>query len=298
ASFVDIVRKPALSGANLVPLVVSNGRLERPNSLSSLRGSCAWPWASWNLIWRPKKILKQHQEIFKNKSVLSINGASAHVLDDSRLFRDNSFSGNNYQLFRIPGQNCKRDFLSFRSKFENVSWEFSPQLWFKAARLLPAGGPSPQPFFNNFGEFAQAVLSRSGSSPSMKLALFTKASSSSLPWAIPMLSSPHLRGECSSRPRLPPSEVLEGMAFHRVDPAPFLPHGFVAQQVDQWEIVPQDEDPVPPYPHDGHQLPVEYFGLGQPVANFQFDLNIPPWEELKRKPSMTTTSMMVGMPDR
>jgi hypothetical protein len=31
---------------------------------------------------------------------------------------------------------------------------------------------------------------------------------------------------------------------------------------------PQDEDPVPPYPHDGHQLPVEYFGMGQPVANF------------------------------
>jgi hypothetical protein len=61
---------------------------------------------------------------------------------------------------------------------------------------------------------------------------------------------------------------------------------------------PQDEDPVPPYPHDGHQLPVEYFGMGQPVANFQFDLNIPPWEELKRKQSMTTTLMMVGMPGR
>jgi hypothetical protein len=38
----------------------------------------------------------------------------------------------------------------------------------------------------------------------------------------------------------------------------------------------QDEDSVPPYPHDDHQLPVEYFGMGQPVANFQFDLNIPP----------------------
>jgi hypothetical protein len=41
---------------------------------------------------------------------------------------------------------------------------------------------------------------------------------------------------------------------------------------------PQDEDLVPPYPHDGHQLPVESFGMGQPVANFQFDLNIPPME--------------------
>jgi hypothetical protein len=41
---------------------------------------------------------------------------------------------------------------------------------------------------------------------------------------------------------------------------------------------PQDEDPVPPYPLDGHQLPVEFFGIGQLVPNFQFDLNIPPME--------------------
>jgi hypothetical protein len=32
--------------------------------------------------------------------------------------------------------------------------------------------------------------------------------------------------------------------------------------------LPQDEDPVPPYLHDGHQLPVEFFGMGQPMANF------------------------------
>jgi hypothetical protein len=41
---------------------------------------------------------------------------------------------------------------------------------------------------------------RSGSSPSMKLALFTKPSSSSLPWKNSSPSSPHLCGECSSRP--------------------------------------------------------------------------------------------------
>jgi hypothetical protein len=43
---------------------------------------------------------------------------------------------------------------------------------------------------------------------------------------------------------------------------------------------PQDEDPVPPYPHDGHQVPAEFFGMGQPMPNFhfQFDLNIPPEE--------------------
>jgi hypothetical protein len=58
----------------------------------------------------------------------------------------------------------------------------------------------------------------------------------------------------------------------------------------------QDEDLVPPYPHDGHQLPMEYFGMGQPVANFQFDINIPPWEGLKRKKSMLITLMMAGMP--
>jgi hypothetical protein len=286
ASFADVVRKPALSSANLVPLggpvragllssgmhqrssvfnrisypvhhpvdqlasrsnspvkfarraqfqnysKFSNGRLERLNFRSSLRGSCVWPWASRNLIWHPKKILKQHQEISGHKSVLSINGTPDHVSTDSRFARGNSISGNNCQLFGISGQNCKRDFLSFPSKFENVSWEYSPRRWFKATRLLSAGGPSPPPFLNNFGEFAQAVLPRSGSSPSTELALFTKPSSSSLPWAIPSLSSPHLRGVCSSRPPPPPFEVSEGMVFHIVDPAPFLPHGFVAQQVD------------------------------------------------------------------
>jgi hypothetical protein len=40
--------------------------------------------------------------------------------------------------------------------------------------------------------------------------------------------------------------------------------------------LPQDEDLVPPYPNDGQQLPAEFFGLGQPVVNMQFDLNIQP----------------------
>jgi hypothetical protein len=44
---------------------------------------------------------------------------------------------------------------------------------------------------------------------------------------------------------------------------------------------PQDEEPVPPYPHNGHQLPVEFFGMGQPVPIFQFDLNIPPIGEIE-----------------
>jgi hypothetical protein len=38
-------------------------------------------------------------------------------------------------------------------------------------------------------------------------------------------------------PAPPPHEVSEEMAFHRVDPTSFLPHGFVAQQVDHREIM-------------------------------------------------------------
>jgi hypothetical protein len=45
--------------------------------------------------------------------------------------------------------------------------------------------------------------------------------------------------------------------------------------------LPKVEEVVPPYPHNGHQLPVEFFGLGQPVPNFQFDLNIPPIGEIE-----------------
>jgi hypothetical protein len=45
--------------------------------------------------------------------------------------------------------------------------------------------------------------------------------------------------------------------------------------------LPQDKEHVPPYPHNGHQLPVEFFGLGQHVPNFQFDLNIPPTGEIE-----------------
>jgi hypothetical protein len=200
ATFVDVVRKPALSGANLVPLGClvkagpsssglrqrssvfnqisypvhhfvdqlafrsnssvkfarrsqfqnysnsSNGRFVRLNIRLSLRGSRVRPWASWNLIWWPKKILKQHQEISGHKFASSINGTPDPVMIDSRFSWGNSISSNNRQLFGISGQNCRRDFLSFPSKFENVSWEYSLRLWFRAARLSSASGPSPSPF--------------------------------------------------------------------------------------------------------------------------------------------------------
>jgi hypothetical protein len=92
-------------------------------------------------------------------------------------------------------------------------------------------------FFNNLGEFAQAVLPRSGSSLSTELALCAKPSSASLPWTIPPLPNPPLRGECASCQKSLPPKVLEGMAFHRVDPGPFLPLGFTAQQIDHREII-------------------------------------------------------------
>jgi hypothetical protein len=215
----------------------SNSRFERLNIRSSLRGSRVRPWASRNLIWWPKKILKHHPEISGHKFVSSINGPPGPVMNDSRITWGNSISGNNRQLFGISGQNCRRPFDFFPSKFENVSWEYSSRPWFRASLPSPAGGPSPPPFFNNFGEFAQVVLTRSGSSPFTELALFTKPSSTSLSWKSPSPSSPHLCWECSSHLRLPPHEVFEEMVFHRVDPAPFLPHGFVAQQVDHREIM-------------------------------------------------------------
>jgi hypothetical protein len=103
--------------------------------------------------------------------------------------------------------------------------------------LSLTGGPSPPPYYNNSGEFAHAVLSRSGSSPSTELTLFTKPPSSSPPWKSPSLSSSLRRMEQSSPLRFAPHKVPQEMAFHRVDPAPFLPLGFVAQQVDHREIM-------------------------------------------------------------
>jgi hypothetical protein len=38
----------------------------------------------------------------------------------------------------------------------------------------------------------------------------------------------------------------------------------------------QDEDPIPPAPEDGQQLPLVFFGLGQPMPPAGLDLNFPP----------------------
>jgi hypothetical protein len=96
--------------------------------------------------------------------------------------------------------------------------------------------PSPALFYN-FGEFSQAVLSSADASPSTELALFTKPHSAPLPWKNPS----SLCSLASVGPPPPsPSSILgaaKEMAFRRVDPTPFLPHGFVAQQVDHREIM-------------------------------------------------------------
>jgi hypothetical protein len=86
--------------------------------------------------------------------------------------------------------------------------------------LSLTGGPSSLPRYNCFGEFAQAVLSKSASSPSMELALFTKPSSISLPRKSPSPLRSLLRAERSSPLRVAHQEVCEEMTFHRVDHAP------------------------------------------------------------------------------
>ena len=55
---------------------------------------------------------------------------------------------------------------------------------------------------------------------------------------------------------------------------------------------PQDEDPVPPYPNHGHQVPAEFFGMGQPMPNFhfQFDLNIPPEEGINAEENVAANA--------
>jgi hypothetical protein len=282
APFATMSRKPALSGANLVPLGhqkrsvrapaglmqrlsvfdrisfplrsisdheaavrphfqnYSNRRIDRmvrSGFRSSLEAPRVSPWAPRMLVWRPKKILEQCPENFGQDSVPDINGSSVPAASGDQHFRDLSLSGNNSQIFGISGQKCNRPVGSFPDKFANASWGFPPRLWFRPPLLSLTGGPPHPPSFNNFGEFSQAVLSSADTLPSTELALFTKPHSTPLPWKN---QSP----SCSLSSVGPPppslSSILgaaEEMAFCRVDPMPFLPHGFVAQQVDHREIM-------------------------------------------------------------
>jgi hypothetical protein len=97
--------------------------------------------------------------------------------------------------------------------------------------------PSSSPRYNSFGELARVVSSRSVSSPSMELSLFTKPSSISLPRKSTSPPRLRLRAEQSSTKLVARQEVCAEMAFHRVDPTPFLPQGFVAHQVHHREIM-------------------------------------------------------------
>jgi hypothetical protein len=47
----------------------------------------------------------------------------------------------------------------------------------------------------------------------------------------------------------------------------------------------QDEDPVPVAPEDGQQLPLKFFGLGQPVPAAGWDLNLPPEDNAPVQPA-------------
>jgi hypothetical protein len=50
--------------------------------------------------------------------------------------------------------------------------------------------------------------------------------------------------------RVARQEVCEEMVFHRVDLVSFLPHDFVAQQVDHWEIMVRTVTRPQPTTHD------------------------------------------------
>jgi hypothetical protein len=48
---------------------------------------------------------------------------------------------------------------------------------------------------------------------------------------------------------------------------------------------PQDEDSVPVVPEDGQQLPLDFFGLGQPMPVAGWDLNFPPEGNVQVQPA-------------
>jgi hypothetical protein len=48
---------------------------------------------------------------------------------------------------------------------------------------------------------------------------------------------------------------------------------------------PQDEDPVLVVPEDGQQLPLTFFGLGQPLPAVGWDLNFPPEDNVQVQPA-------------
>jgi hypothetical protein len=313
-SFADIVRKPALSGANLVPLGRPNrpersslglkqrhsvfdrisfplrpaidqacvvrsqfqkysnysiGRVASSGFRPSLRTSHVLPWAPRKLIWRPKKILEQCPRNFGQDSVPRLNGSADPVAMGHRHIWNLSLSGKISQIFGPSGQKRKRSFGSFPNKFENDSWVYPPRLWFRPPLLPLTGGPPSLPFFNNFGEFTQAVLLSSNSSPSTKLALFTKPHPSPLPWKNPLISSSPLSVVLLPPSRFASLKAAEEMAFHRVDPATFLPHGFVAQQVDHREFMVRTMTRPQPSAHEDWAIV-----LVQPLLEHEVNFHI------------------------
>jgi hypothetical protein len=64
---------------------------------------------------------------------------------DYRNFWGHSIPGNNLQFFGISGQNCRRSFDSFPSKFENASWVYPPRLWFRSPCSRLRVGHLPRP---------------------------------------------------------------------------------------------------------------------------------------------------------
>lgn len=128
---------------------------------------------------------------------------------------------------------------SFHNKFVNAKWQSSPSSWFKLpASFLPCG-PSSPPIYTCFAEFFQEMKLRGDSSPLTTLSLFTKPH-------LTINSSPGSLKKPSKQPaspthplQTPAKEATQNsaMAYHHVDPTPFLPQGFVAEHVQHREIM-------------------------------------------------------------
>jgi hypothetical protein len=123
----------------------SNSRVVGLKFRSSLRDSCVRPRVRRKLIWRPKKISEHFPRNIGQDIVPSINDPSGPAVKDYRNFWGHSFPRNNLQIFEISGQNCRRSFDSFPSKFENTSWVYPPRLWFRSPCSRLRVGLLPRP---------------------------------------------------------------------------------------------------------------------------------------------------------
>jgi hypothetical protein len=113
---------------------------------------------------------------------------------------------------------------SFPNKSLGISWNSFPCLWLRSKFMSLLSGPSSPPLFDTFSDFVKAVLSRdTPSSPTSivphQLALFSQTLAGALDSSKLLSSPPSLSW---SKGSIAKANTLS-MAYHRVDPTPFLP---------------------------------------------------------------------------